>query len=285
MESSTKFIDYEYTAEGLQLNVLFGKAPKIKEEISKTPPNGFHTHFWYELFFAKDETLIFHTREKDITVLPEHFLLVHPSHPHYVTKNDPSPVFSFTVTAKTENYLKHPILEALKGRTTRIFKTDSTCNMLFSLLTSAFERENAREAASYMFGFLLHISDLQVVSEEKAVFDSDISRIFKIDLLITEYVLKNKPISLKELAKELNISTRQLARIFKKKYGCSFSEKITRLKMDKATRLLKEGRNITEVARESGYSSTKGFYSAFYNVYGLTPGEYKKAKEIKSDFI
>ncbi len=277
MESSTKFIDYEYIAEGLQLNVLFGKAPKIKEEVEETPPNGFHTHFWYELFFAKDDALTFHTRERDITVLPGHFLLVHPTHPHYVTKNDPTPVFSFTVTTKSEKHLKHPILEALKSQTSRIFKTDSACNMLFSLLTSAFERENAREAANYIFGFLLHISDLQVVSEEKAVFDSDISRIFKIDLIITEYVLKNKPISLKELAKKLNISTRQLARIFDKKYGCSFTEKITKLKMEKATRLLKEGRNISEVARESGYSSTKGFYSAFYSVFSITPGEYKNA--------
>lgn len=274
MKNNMQF--YEYIADGLQLNFMFGKAPRIIEEDAKTTPNGFHTHFWYELFFAKSESLSFHTKEKEITVSPGHFLLVCPNYSHYVTKNDIVPVFSFAVTQSAKVKSHHPITEMLKYPDYIIFKGDEESETLFDLLCRAALKEKVREAGNNLFGFLLHLSDMKALAEENRVIDNEVLRVFKIDWLINEYVTNNIPFNLKSLAEELNISTRQLSRVFKNKYGCSYSEKITALKMDKAIRLLKSGKNINDVAYESGYLSIRGFYSSFYETFGVTPGEYKK---------
>ena len=272
--NNSEFRHYEYLADGIRLNLICGTAPKepVNQE---TYTNNLHTHIWYELFFDNNQSLTFHLEEKDITVPAGHFLLVKPGVYHYVTSDECTNTFSFCVNAKTKIAATHPIIKNLKFPNSKIFKADKSSLMLIDLINDAVSRRNSSEICNYIFGLLLHMCDMQSVGDDIVSADSDIARIFKIDMLLTSYIESNTPFTLSSLAKEINISARQLSRIFYTHYKCSFSEKITELKVLRAAHLLYEGKTIAQASESVGYSSTKGFYSAFKSIFGITPGEYR----------
>lgn len=270
----TTHTDYEYLAEGLRISVLSGTAPKLPQKEISHSLTGFHTHFWYELFYARNSDLLFHTPEGNITVPVGHFILVHPQTVHYVEKIGDNFACSFSMKSATPKPSNHAILHLLEQEDLQLLKADTPCAMLVTLFEEACRRQNGTEACNHLFGLLLHLCELQATNTQSLSGDSDILRIYKIDYLLTQYA--SGDLSLTDVAESLNLSSRQLSRIIKKQYGCSFRDKITGLRMREAERLLRSGHTVAETAAETGYASLRGFYSAFSGMYGISPGEYRK---------
>ncbi len=108
-----------------------------------------------------------------------------------------------------------------------------------------------------------------------SVYDSDTSRTYKLNMLICTCYHQN--ITMEYVAKKLNISTRQLCRIIKSSYNCSFRDIITRFRMQEALQLLKNPEySIAAIGFDVGYNSTKGFENAFKKYYGVVPSQYRK---------
>lgn len=269
-------VDCEFFADGLQISMLGGYAPALPEAIIPDRTNNLHTHLWYELFFVNEGNIVFHVKDEDIVIEKGNFLLVNPNHLHYVTNNYLVPVFSFFVKPIGEKNKNHPILETLRFNSSRIFETDEKSKIILELLYDACEKFSVKEAGGFLFSLLLHISAIEPSSSVKISHDSDTARMFKIDFLLNQYISKCKIPSLEDVAYELNISPRQLSRIIKTKYGCSFTEKVTEMRMLKASGLLQSGKTVTETASILGYSSVRAFYTAFYSKFGITPGNYRK---------
>ncbi|MBP1988577.1 helix-turn-helix domain-containing protein [Paenibacillus eucommiae] len=83
--------------------------------------------------------------------------------------------------------------------------------------------------------------------------------------------------SLAVAADKLRITPSYLSRIFKEKTGESFSEYLTRKRIDKSKKLLLEtGLKIKEIGDEVGYHKTTYFIKLFKDFTGTTPGEYRK---------
>lgn len=79
-------------------------------------------------------------------------------------------------------------------------------------------------------------------------------------------------ISLREVAEAGGCSPAHFSRLFKKATGGGYAERLKRLRLETAVRLLENPRNhLYEVARYCGYSSYSHFEHVFREAYGRTP--------------
>ena len=96
---------------------------------------------------------------------------------------------------------------------------------------------------------------------------------------ITDYVDSNyadSMLTLYSLASVFSYSESYLYHFFIQRVGMSFSAYLEKVRMVKATSLLKEnGRAIDKVAEECGYNSGHSFRRAFKRVTGMTPTEFR----------
>lgn len=114
----------------------------------------------------------------------------------------------------------------------------------------------------------------------KNSFDSSESRIYKIEAMINENYSDN--LSWELISQKINISTRQISRIIKKQYGCTFKDILTTKRINRAKHLLRNtDKKISDISTEVGYNSEKTFYNAFVSKCGCSPSEYKKIMRSK----
>ena len=91
---------------------------------------------------------------------------------------------------------------------------------------------------------------------------------------IVENNCSNPKFSVKMLADEMGISRSLLHIKLKKIAGASALEFIKKARMDRATSLIRQGKNISEVAYEVGYADPNYFSRAFKKEFHLTPTQF-----------
>ena len=79
---------------------------------------------------------------------------------------------------------------------------------------------------------------------------------------------------LKELAERRNVSTRQLGRFFRKKFGESAHVVLKKFQLQSAEPLLAQGKLVKEVARKLGLQPAR-FSRSFKRVYGASPSSFR----------
>lgn len=80
-----------------------------------------------------------------------------------------------------------------------------------------------------------------------------------------------------ELANEVGIGRNSLQTGFKQIYGITTKEYALQLKMEKAKRMLEEGRKtIKQIAADCGYRSQGNFTSAFRKINNVSPSRYQQ---------
>lgn len=84
-------------------------------------------------------------------------------------------------------------------------------------------------------------------------------------------------ISQSELSGRYGMSTYQFSRTFKGKFGITFSNYVTQMRVSEAKRLLsKRNLTVTEVCFASGFNDVSFFIRMFRNITGTTPSQYRK---------
>jgi AraC-like DNA-binding protein/mannose-6-phosphate isomerase-like protein (cupin superfamily) len=84
------------------------------------------------------------------------------------------------------------------------------------------------------------------------------------------------PLPITELARAAHCGRARLFHVFKLSTGLTPNDYLQRLRMKKAADLLKQsGRTITEVAQETGYSSSQYFCHVFRRYTGTTPSAFR----------
>jgi len=92
---------------------------------------------------------------------------------------------------------------------------------------------------------------------------------------IDEHFAEN--ISVKDVADEVCVSESYFKSIFKKGSGYSYSEYLTRVRMEKAKELLHTAeKSVTEIALDIGFHTPNSFSSLFRREIGMSPSQYKK---------
>ena len=118
-------------------------------------------------------------------------------------------------------------------------------------------------------GKILELCELE---EKKRSEHNTVSAVF-------EYCQNNyrNNITQKEVAKALHISESYLSHIFCCKMKVNFRSYINILRINEACRLiLQNDKNINDIVEESGFSSIRSFNRAFIKNTGLTPTQYRK---------
>lgn len=88
----------------------------------------------------------------------------------------------------------------------------------------------------------------------------------------------SEAISVKDVADAVCISESYFKSIFKKNSGFSYSEYLTKVRMDQAMELLiTTEKSVTEIAMDVGYQTPNSFSSLFKREIGLTPTQYKSS--------
>lgn len=97
---------------------------------------------------------------------------------------------------------------------------------------------------------------------------------------IMEYIRSNhKTVTLESLAQTYNYSSSYLSSLIKNRYGKTFKEIVTQIKLDQAAQMILEtDYSMAKIAEAAGYSDKSYFFRCFKQEYGMTPTEYKARK-------
>jgi two-component system response regulator YesN len=143
-----------------------------------------------------------------------------------------------------------------KNDTAFVFGRDSTCASLFR-----FTRE------------------LLIIAVERVC---DLTRnSTKLNLeAVREFVKESytRGITLEETASHFYVTKEYLSKVFKMKFGEGFTEYVTKLRMERALRLMSEyDIAIKDIGPAVGYFDTAHFYRVFKKHFGFTPGQMRAA--------
>ena len=97
--------------------------------------------------------------------------------------------------------------------------------------------------------------------------------------LFAEYINKNyrRRITVSELADRVHLSERQVARIIRQEYRCSFTELLNNRRLANAVSMLKNTNlSIAQIIERTFYCSPNYFYRVFRKKYGISPLQYRK---------
>jgi two-component system, response regulator YesN len=84
----------------------------------------------------------------------------------------------------------------------------------------------------------------------------------------------SQPVTLRVLAKALDRQASYLGALFRRETGLSVRQCLTRVRLDRASVLIREGMKIEAVAQLVGYRSKKNFYRQFKRRFAMTPFAY-----------
>lgn len=96
--------------------------------------------------------------------------------------------------------------------------------------------------------------------------------------MATTYIDHNihKRITGEDVAKELNIGYEKFRKLFTSHYHISLGNYIIHRRINRSQQLLSEGRSITEVALELGYTDHYTFSKQFKKITGRTPSDFRR---------
>ena len=143
-------------------------------------------------------------------------------------------------------------------------------------LLATMERElggagDPRRATALFMQLLLLIEDEATASTERAEFPYPLSAI--LEEIGRRY---REPIRMAEIAERYFISQSTLNRTFQTHLRISPHEYLENLRLARAKRMLSQGADVTETARECGFSDCSHFIMLFRRRFGMTPGKYRK---------
>jgi two-component system response regulator YesN len=92
-----------------------------------------------------------------------------------------------------------------------------------------------------------------------------------LDVIETSYAER---ITLDSLATTLNRQSAYLGQLFRREVGMTVRQWVTRVRLEHAIVLIRDGVKIEAVALIVGYRSKKNFYRQFRRQFALTPSEY-----------
>ena len=112
---------------------------------------------------------------------------------------------------------------------------------------------------------------------DKTVFEPDLELMKKAKAILeADY---NKQVDLRQISKQLGVSTNHLIKVFKRHNSLTPTQYIVKIRIDKASELLNQTDiSILEIAYMTGFKSLSNFYKCFKQQIGYTPYEYRKGR-------
>lgn len=143
------------------------------------------------------------------------------------------------------------------------------------LAESGKNMESAIAYAKKMISQAIEIRDQNSGNKNRSILKT------AVDFIDSHYM--EEDISLNTVANVANVSSNHFSALFRQNMGQTFIEYLTTLRMNKAKELLRcTGMRSSEIAGEIGYKDAHYFSYLFKKTQGMTPSDYRKAREDKA---
>lgn len=143
------------------------------------------------------------------------------------------------------------------------------------LAESGKNMESAIAYAKKMISQAIEIRDQNSGNKNRSILKN------AVDFIDSHYM--DEEISLNTVANVANVSSNHFSALFSQNMGQTFIEYLTTLRMNKAKELLRcTGMRSSEIAGEIGYKDAHYFSYLFKKTQGMTPSDYRKAREDKA---
>lgn len=143
------------------------------------------------------------------------------------------------------------------------------------LAESGKNMESAIAYAKKMISQAIEIRDQNSGNKNRSILKT------AVDFIDSHYM--DEEISLNTVANVANVSSNHFSALFSQNMGQTFIDYLTTLRMNKAKELLRcTGMRSSEIAGEIGYKDAHYFSYLFKKTQGMTPSDYRKAREEKA---
>ena len=267
---------YKIAVGGLSLSVTcFSDAlgEVRREPLSEIFDNlsNIHSHAEFETFFIWDGAMELVTESENLR-FTDSAVILPPSLGHY-TVIDAERVFVIYVTIDRADGAAADTL--MRKLSERVWSLDIGFDEKFYLEKLA----SVKNSSDQMHLLALLFSNVFSRLEPRILGDSgeDIRAgkyAFAIESYLSDHYFEN--VRLSDLAAHLHLCEKQVLRVLKKEYGCTFSEYVHQKRLFVAIMMLKHtSLTVNEIARRVGFENDNYFYRVFKKKYGETPTEYR----------
>lgn len=269
----------------VKLSLLVPNTTHISSSSKNTSRYSIHSHFYYELFYAiKDFSVIISNH--DVQIKKGALIIVSPNIYHSARFVQDALWWAFPFHIKPANTKKvtslyEDLIQTFSGSEYVMFDANDRISAIVETMkdyqsSQSPERNHLLAAKFYELIFTLkELKDSAAIPEDPMPALRDTPE-FDIDSYIGRNY-RDPDLSLEKLANKINLSTRQLNRIVKKKTSMTFRQYLITIRMQNAIHLLTESQlKVKDISEFIGYSSVHGFYAAFRKKFGCTPEEYRQ---------
>ena len=270
---------YKIAVGGLSLSVTYlsdGLGEGRREPLSEIFDNlsNMHSHAEYEIFFVWDGAMELVTESENLRFFDSAIILP-PNFGHY-TVIDAERVFVIYMTVdRADGEVADTLIRKMNEC---VWSLDIGFDEKFYLekLESVKNTSDQMHLLSLLFSNIF--SRLEPSLSGKVIEDVRVGKYaFAIESYLNDHYFEN--IRLTDLANHLHLCEKQVLRVLKKEYGCSFSEYVSKKRMAVATMMLKHtDMPVCEIASAVGFESDNYFFRVFKKKYGVTPIEYRTKK-------
>ena len=255
-----------------------------------------HTHSYYELFAAVDDTLTLEGADGAAWPIPHGAIcLVPPGFFHRIRSGDKLAIQFHITRAESRPDPAELIFGSCKKilaelRTPLVLCDSGTlCALLLSIREEMTEtRLCGKSYTSLLLGtfyvHLLRALTRELPQEIRPASRSDPAvslRQLEIDEYFTAHYAES--ITAEDMARALHLSKRQLSRILAEIYRRSFREILIDTRLQQAAHLITStDYPIDRIASIVGYNSSSGFYAAFLKKFGIPAGAYRRCFTVDS---
>jgi YesN/AraC family two-component response regulator len=244
-----------------------------------------HQHSNYEVFVIMDGSLYVaderegHNYENCILIIP-------PYYNHYTVSNVKNG-YGFYISinqSSKENTDFFTFVENTLSKKITSFDLGEDTLFYAKHLCGSIEKGESSEITihllSLLFSNLFEQLSTPAVSPKRTSTQSKFRHyIHDIDVYISRNV--GKKFSLQDLADVLYLCPKQVSRIIKKEYNCSFTELVNKKRLTFACMLLKQTNlSIKQIAATVGYEYENYFFKLFKASYGVNPTQYRKENAV-----
>lgn len=287
----------EYTLEVENVSISFLTMGKnaTKENPDASLRDLFHTHTFTELFVCRRGSLTvdtecgsFSLNSGDVAIIPSDYRHTMRYQNFELSQTEMTSLGLMAVRQKkaVSNDLYTPFYELLFAHGIAVCRNCADLVEDLCLLDAFQKNEAPLKVLLRLLTALLTLTEkkwetvgTRVALKEKRTAENsiDMTRVALIEEMINAHYLED--LTADALANMVYVSRRQLDRIVAARYGTSLRAVINDKRLRYAERLLKDtDRTLEEIRTAVCYTSASAFNRAFRDLYGITPGEYRRRK-------
>lgn len=258
---------------------------KYTELDSHSPKNVFdaHIHNECEIYINLSGDVSFIVENHIYPIAPGNIIITRPFEYHHCVyhSNKLHKHFWFLFSATGNEYLFDKFYNRKAGENNLLILEKNKADELISVCKKMIYSQ-ASEFEKYIsfFKIIETIQNASTPDKQCVLYSSDIvaDTVANTVEKALAYINGNLsyPISVSEIAKEVNVSVNTLERYFKQFLDVTPVAYIRKKRFSNAARLLSEGSSVTEASEESGFRDCSAFIRLFKKTYGQTPYVYKK---------